>query len=109
METTLPDLSKLSNVVRNEFVKKFVNDDLVNKVMLLIQTRKIWKKKKIKTIDKNRPDSSKSIIIQEFNRLTKINFNARKAEESENLETEKQRENSIDLGNKDREKKTSNV
>ena len=45
LETTLTDLSKLSNVVKDKFIKKFVNDDLVNMLVLMIQTNKILEKR----------------------------------------------------------------
>ena len=45
LETTLTDLSKLSNVVKNKFIKKFVNDDLANMLVLMIQTNKILEKR----------------------------------------------------------------
>ena len=45
LETTLTDLSKLSNVVKNKFIKKFVNDDLANMLVLMIQTNKISEKR----------------------------------------------------------------
>ena len=45
-------------------------------------------------------------MSQDFNRLTKINFDTRLAETSKNLATKRQLENTLDLGDKHREKMT---
>ena len=52
---------------------------MVKKIILLIQTNKILKKK-IEDFDKKIPDTNKSIATPDFNWLTQINLNARKTE-----------------------------
>ena len=42
------------------------------------------------------PDTSKSIVTQDFNRLTKINFDARMLKASRNFAIKKQVENPLD-------------
>ena len=44
-----------------------------------------------------------------FNRLTKLNFNAKMGEVSKNLATSKKVENVLDLAGKNRQKKSLNV
>ena len=63
--------------------------------------------KKIENVDIKISNTSKFIVTQNFNSLTKMNFNARMAEASKNLRTKKPVEKSLYLGNKDRQKKNS--
>ena len=51
---------------------------------------KSWKKKKDWGSCKKIPDTSKFIVTQNFNRLTKIYFNARMEEALQNLAIKKQ-------------------
>ena len=53
-------------------------------------------KLKIKDVYKKMPDTSKFIVTQDFNRLTKINFNARMLKASRNFAIKKQVENPLD-------------
>ena len=46
----------------------------------------------MENIDGKIPDTSKFILTQDFNRLTKMNFNSRMAESSKNLATKKSRD-----------------
>ena len=48
------------------------------KLILLILINKILKKR-IKDVDKKIPDTSNFVVNQEFNRSTKLDFNARMA------------------------------
>ena len=48
------------------------------KLILLILINKILKKR-IKDVDKEIPDTSNFVVNQEFNRSTKLDFNARMA------------------------------
>ena len=50
------------------------------------------------------PDTSKFIVTQEFDRLTKMKLYGRIAEIPKNLENKKEAENSLDLGDQKREK-----
>ena len=50
------------------------------------------------------PNTSKFAMTQEFNRLAKVNVNARIAVASKNLATKRQVENALDWGDKNREK-----
>lgn len=61
-------------------------------------------KKKIEDTDKKIPGLSKSIVSQDFNILMIIKFNARGAKASKNIATKTQVQNTLDLGNKNREK-----
>ena len=82
LETTPVDLNKLSDVVKNEVVKKTVYDALVKK-LIAIQTTDTSNlllkadynteiaKIKMKILDH---DHSKYITTQEFNKLTAENF-----------------------------------
>ena len=80
------DLSKLSDVVKNDIVKKSLNDELVKKVNA-IQAGNLVKKAdyntKIAEIEKKilDHDHDKYIISQEFNNSTADNFAARLAQE----------------------------
>ena len=56
----------------------------LKKLMLLIKTNKIFFKK-MENVDKKITNIRKSILIQDLNRLIKMNFNARMAEASKNL------------------------
>ena len=75
--------------------------------------------KKVNTIDSDKQNLKKILKIlikrhlipvnllwpiQDFNRLAKINFNARMLDASKNLATKIQLENPFDLGDKNREK-----
>ena len=82
-KTTYVDLSKLSNVVKNDFVKRIVYDELVQKVNA-IQTIDISGLvinadciPKIEEIEKAIPNHDKYITIPEFNKFTKENFGER--------------------------------
>ena len=68
--------------------------------MQLIPTKKVWKKK-IEDVHRKMPNTSKFIVIKEFDKLTKINFRGRMAEASRNFETKKQ---TLDFGDKNGEK-----
>ena len=56
----------------------------LKKLMLLIKTNKIFFKK-MENVDKKITNIRKFILIQDLNRLIKMNFNARMAEASKNL------------------------
>ena len=74
LETTPVELSKLSNVVKNDLVKNTVYDELVKKVNAIqtIDTRDLVKKKadntKIVEIENKIPDNGKYITTQEFDK-----------------------------------------
>ena len=63
---------------------------------------KFWRKID-KNVDKKIPNTS--IFYLEFNKLTKINFNERMAETSENLASKNEVETSLNLEDKNREEK----
>ena len=65
---------------------------------------KVNLKKMIEDVDKKITDTTKFIETQYFNKLTKLNFDARMAETSEYLATKNQVETEIDLKDKNREK-----
>ena len=71
--------------------------------MQLIQGDKILQQK-IENVNKKIPGTSKFVVIQELNRLTKISFNARMSELSKNIVTNKQAEIAFDLGNENGKK-----
>ena len=76
--------------------------------MLLIQTNKMFVEdvdQKIEDVDKKIPDTSIFIETKDFNRLTKINVNARIEEASRNLGTKDHVETALDLGDKNRKNK----
>ena len=85
LETTLADLSKLSNVVKNEVVKKIEYNELAKIVNSINTTdtsclvKKTDYNTKINDIEKKITDHDldKYITTQEFNRLTAENFIAR--------------------------------
>ena len=56
----------------------------LKKLMLLIKTNKTFLKK-MANVDKKITNIRKFILIQDLNRLIKMNFNARMAEASKNL------------------------
>ena len=56
----------------------------LKKLMLLIKTNKIFFKK-MENVDKKITNIRKFILIQDLNRVIKMNFNARMAEASKNL------------------------
>ena len=56
----------------------------LKKLMLLIKTNKTFLKK-MENVDKKITNIRKFILIQDLNRLIKMNFNARMAEASKNL------------------------
>ena len=75
--------------------------------MLLIQTNKMFVEdvdQKIEDVDKKIPDTSIFIETKDFNRLTKINVNARIEEASRNLGFKDHVETALDLGDKNGEK-----
>ena len=71
LETIPFALSKLSNAVKNDAVKKNVYNKLVKKVNA-IDSNEQSLEEKIGDDDKKIIDTSKFIVNQEFNRLTKI-------------------------------------
>ena len=52
--------------------------------MQLIPTKKVLKKK-IEDVHRKMPNTSKFIVIKEFDKLTKINFHGRMAKASRNF------------------------
>ena len=68
----------------------------------------LFQRDKIEDVNKKIPGNSKFFVNQEFNRLTKICFNARMSEVSNYLVTKKEAENTFNLRNKNGEK-NSNV
>ena len=84
LETTPVDLSKLSHVVKNDFVKKTEYDELVYKVTAIQFTdpsdlvKKTDYNTKINEIKNKITDHNhdKYITTQEFNKLTADNFTA---------------------------------
>ena len=101
LETTSVDISKLNNIVKNN-VKKTAQMDQLKELIQLFQ------RDKIEDFNKKIPGNSKFFVNQEFNRLTKICFNARMSEVSNYLVTKKEAENTFNLRNKNGEK-TLNV
>lgn len=85
-KTVPTDLSKWSNRVDNNVVKKTVYDGLVKR-RNAINSEKQNLEKRIKDVDKKIPDISKYTENQNLNRSTKTNVNAIKAEASKNLVT----------------------
>ena len=86
LETTGIGLSKLSDLVKKEVVKKTKYDELV-KIFISIKTadtsslvEKSDYNTKIGEIEKNAPDHSKYITTPEFNKIAAVNFAARLAE-----------------------------
>ena len=86
MVTTIVDLSKLSDVVKNEVVKKTIYAELVKEVNVIQNTdtsnlvKKAHCNTKIAEIEKKILDhdrNNKDITTQEFNRLTAENLAAR--------------------------------
>ena len=59
---------------------------------------------KIEDVDKSIRNTTKFIVIQDFNRITKLHFNARMTEASNNLKSKNQVENTLELGDKNKEK-----
>ena len=94
------DLSNPSNVVKRMLLKKVCVINWLKKVMQLIPTKKVLKKK-IEDVHRKMPNTSKFIVIKELDKLTKINFHGRMAEASRNFETKKQ---TLDFGDKNGEK-----
>ena len=88
LETTSVDLSKLSNVVKNDVVKKTKYEELVKKVTSIntTDTSNLAKKTdfntKINEVEKKITDYDydKYITTQVFNKLTSENFAARLAQ-----------------------------
>ena len=60
----------------NDVAKNTSYDDWVKKVNI-VDSNKQNLGKKIEAVDKKIPDTSKLILTQDFNRLRKLNFNAR--------------------------------
>lgn len=87
LDTTTVDLSKLSKLVKHDFVKKNYLMNQLKKVDAT-ESSKQNLEKGIEDVDKKIPNTTKFIVIQEFNRLTKIHFNARMAEASKKYVTE---------------------
>ena len=76
LKTVPNDLSKLSNVVETDIVKKTAYDLLVKKVSAIVSDKQNLEKS-IEGVDKKIPDISNFIGTKDFNRLIKIDFNAR--------------------------------
>ena len=88
LEITPVDLSKLSNVVKNDVVKMTENDELIEKInnITTTDTSNLVKKTDYNTKiceieNKLSTDHSKYITSQEFIKLTSENFAARLAQE----------------------------
>ena len=79
LETTPVDFSELSNVVKNDVVKKSVYDKLVKKVNAIDSNKQILEKK-IEDVNKKIPDTSKFIQTHKVNRLKETSFNTWTAE-----------------------------
>ena len=83
LETTPADLSKLSDVLGNNVVKKILCNELAKKVNAIQtnDTTNLVKKAdyttKIQDIENKIPDHDKYITAQEFSKLTADNFTAR--------------------------------
>ena len=97
LETVLTNLRKLSNLVKHDFVKGTTSGELV-KNFDTIDLNKQNLDNKIEDVDKKIPNTSKFIVTQDLNRLTKVNFDGRMAVALRILATKKQVENAIDLG-----------
>ena len=67
----------------NEFIKKVNTIDLGKQNL---------EKKKYEEVDKKISDTSKFIVTQDFNMLTKINFNASKTKAEKHFQLKKSRE-----------------
>ena len=74
LETAPVDFSELSNVVKNDVVKKSVYDKLVKKVNAIDSNKQILEKK-IEDVNKKIPDTSKFIQTHKVNRLKETSFN----------------------------------
>ena len=70
LESTLVDLSKLSNLVKTNVVKNSAYNELFKKVNAIDSNKQILEKK-IENFDKKVPDTSKFIVTQCFNKLKK--------------------------------------
>ena len=100
LETVSTDLSKLSNLVKNDIVKNTTFDELVE-IVDTIESNKENLAQKIEDVNKKIPNTSRFIVTKDFNRLFKITFDRRIAEASQNLPTKKsQVENALWLGYK---------
>ena len=99
----------LSKLCGENVVKNATYDELLKKLILLIQANKIFKKN-IEDADKKIHDSGKFIETKNFSRLTKIIFHTRMVEAQKILSTKNQVETALNIGDKNREvKKTSTV
>lgn len=81
-----------------------LNDYELLKMVRTFDLNKQRHEKKIEDTDKKIPGLSKSIVSQDFNILMIIKFNAREAKASKIIATKTQVQNTLDLGNKNREK-----
>ena len=87
LDTTTVDLSKLSKLVKHDFVKKNYLMNQLKKVDATDSSKQNLEKG-IEDVDKKIPNTTKFIVIQEFDRVTKIRFNARMAEASKKYVTQ---------------------
>ena len=88
LETTPVDLSKLSNVVKNDVVKMTEYNEIVNAIQTNDTSDLVTKTNyntKINEIEKKITvhDHDKYITTQEFNKLTSENFDARLASKND--------------------------
>ena len=103
LETISVSLSKLNNAVTYDVVKKNVYNELIKKVNGL-DLYKQCPESNIEDVDKKIIDTSKFIVNQEFNRLTKIKFTLKMLETLKNFTTKNKVENSLGSGDRSREK-----
>ena len=103
LETISVSLSKLNNAVTYDVVKKNVYNELIKKVNGL-DLYKQCPERNIEDVDKKIIDTSKFIVNQEFNRLTKIKFTLKMLETWKNFTTKNKVENSLGSGDRSREK-----
>ena len=83
--------------MEKDIANKIECDELVKKANTIESNKKILQKK-IKYVDKKTLDASKFIVTQDFNILTKVNFDVKVAEASKNVSAKKQEEKALDLG-----------
>ena len=104
-KTVPTDSSMLSNVEDNDVVEKTVLDELVH-MFNAIDSHEPNLGKKIEGIDKKIPDTINFVEAHEFNRFSKINFNARIAETLKNFATKNKVETALYIEDKKERKKT---
>lgn len=98
-KTVPTDSSMLSNVEDNYVVEKAVLDELVH-MFNAIDSHEPNLGKKIEDVDKKIPDTINVVEAHEFNRFTKINFNARIAETLKNFATKNKVDTGLYIGDK---------